>query len=386
MRIGLDARTLFSPQRRGIGKSLIRLYRRIAAVRPSWEVYAYHRSPAFVPDDLPDNFVPRQIEMPGDRYDAWTQLRLPSAAWLDKADVLHSPANFCPHWMPLPTVVTLHDLIPLDMPEGRAGDELHRFEQAVASACGKATAVISPSKYTRRRLIKEHGLNSKRGIAVPWGVTVEQDAVDISDADQTLRRYGIDRQFMLHMGAGEPRKNTRGVIEAWAMVRLSYRKNWKLLIVGLDDATKASIEKLCQALGIQDQVLLHGYAKETDLPVLLSSASAMLYPSLSEGFGLPVLEAFSVATPVLTSDTTSLPEVAGDAAELVPPGISTALSSAITRLMKDPMRRGELVERGVQRLTQFRWADAAEQYAQVFEIAARSRRRQGRNATKRSAA
>ena len=93
-----------------------------------------------------------------------------------------------------------------------------------------------------------------------------------------------------------------------------------------------------------------------------------------------------MATPVLTSDTTSLPEVAGDAAELVPPGISTALSSAITRLMKDPMRRAELVERGTQRLTQFRWADAAEQYAQVFEIAARSRRRQGRDASKRSAA
>ena len=386
MRIALDARTLFSPQRRGIGKSLQRLYSRLAAVRPDWQVYAYHRSPAYMPEDLPANFVPRFIEMPGDRYDAWTQLRLPTAAWLDKAEVLHCPANHCPHWMPVPTVVTLHDLIPLDMPEGRSSDELHKFEQAVASACSKATAVISPSKYTRRRLVKDHGLHSKRAIVVPWGVTVEQETLDVSDVDATVKRYGIDRPYMLHMGASEARKNTRGVIEAWAMVRLAYRQKWKLLIVGLDDATKDALGKLCQALGLQNQVLLHGYAEETDLPVLLSAASALLYPSLSEGFGLPVLEAFAVATPVLTSDSTSLPEVAGDAAELVPPGVATALSSAITRLMKDPMRRGELVERGTHRLTQYRWADAAEQYAQVFEIAVRSRRRHRSGQTKRSAA
>ncbi|MBX2851022.1 MAG: glycosyltransferase family 4 protein [Phycisphaeraceae bacterium] len=386
MRIALDARTLFSPQRRGIGKSLHRLYQRLGAVRPDWQVYAYHRNPGDVPNNLPANFVPRFVEMPGDRYDAWTQLRLPTAAWLDKADVLHSPANACPHWMPVPTVVTLHDLIPLDIPEGRPSVELRRFEQAVGSACSKAAAVVSPSKYTRRRLVKEHGLNAKRGIVVPWGVTVEQETLDVHDVDMTLRRYGIDRQYMLHLGAGEPRKNTRGVIEAWAMVRPAYRKSWQLLIVGLDDATRESIERLCRALGIQDQVLLHGFAKEAELPVLLSAASALLYPSLSEGFGLPILEAFAVATPVLTSDTTSLPEVAGDAAELVPPGIATALSSAVTRLMKDPMRRGELVERGTHRLTQYRWADAAEQYAQVLEIAARSRRRHRRGEGKRSAA
>ncbi|MEO0475462.1 MAG: glycosyltransferase family 1 protein [Planctomycetota bacterium] len=384
MRIALDARTLFSPQRRGIGKSLHRLYERLVAVRPDWEVYAYHRSPGYVPDDLPGSVVSRFIEMPGDRYDAWTQLRLPTAAWLDKADVLHCPANHCPHWMPVPTVVTLHDLIPLDLPEGRGGTEMQRFEQAVGSACSKASAVVSPSKYTRRRLVKEHGLNAKRGIVVPWGVTVEQDAIDVGEMDQTLRGYGIDRQYMLHLGASEPRKNTRGVIEAWAMVRPGIRRNWKLLVVGLDDATRESIEKLCLALGIQEQVLLHSYASEGDLQVLLSAASALLYPSLSEGFGLPVLEAFAVATPVLTSDTSSLPEVAGDAAELVPPGVSTALSSAITRLMKDPMRRGELVDRGVRRLTSYRWADAAEQYAQVLEVASRSRRRRGEG--KRSAA
>jgi glycosyltransferase involved in cell wall biosynthesis len=383
MRIGLDARTLFSPQRRGIGKSLLKLYQRLAAVHPDWQVLAYHRNPAFRPDDLPANFTPRHIEIPGDRYDAWTQVRLPAAAKLDRVDVLHCPANFCPRWMPVPTVVTLHDLIPLDLPEGRSSDELSRFEQAVASACAHATAVLTPSKYTRRRLIEDHGLNPRRGIVVPWGVTVDDEhAHDITNADDVLKRYRVERNYLLHMGAGEARKNTRGVVEAWAMVRSAYRQNWRLLIVGLDDQTKEDLSRLSNVLGIDKQTELHGYAREADLPVLLSGASALVYPSLSEGFGLPVLEAFAAATAVITSDTTSLPEVAGDAAELVPPGSATALASAMTRLMKDPMRRGELVSRGTHRLTRFRWADAGDKFASVLEVVARTgRRRKGSDPT-----
>ncbi len=387
MRIGLDARTLFSPQRRGIGKSLLKLYQRLAAVHPGWEVIAYHRSPADAPGDLPASFIPRHIEIPGDRYDAWTQLRLPAAAKLDRVDVLHCPANVCPRWMPVPTVVTLHDLIPLDMPEGRPSAELARFEQAVASACANATAVVTPSKYTRRRLVNDYGLNAKRGVVVPWGLTVEnQGGLDIGSIDEVLQRYGIDSGYVLHFGAAEPRKNTRGVIEAWAMVRRSVREKWKLVIVGLDDNTKQELERLCGVLGTRGQIVLQGYAAEDDLPVLLSGASALLYPSLSEGFGLPVLEAFAAATAVLTSDTTSLPEVAGDAAELVPPGSATALATAITRLMKDPMRRSDLVTRGTKRLTQFRWADAGDKFAAVLDAVARSGRRTRRTDEPRPAA
>lgn len=386
MRIGLDARTLFSPQRRGIGKSLLRLYQRLSDTYPDWQVIAYHRSGSDRPGDLPQNFVPKHIEIPGDRYDAWTQLRLPAAAMIDRVDVLHCPANFCPRWMPVPTVVTLHDLIPLEMPEGRSGDELHRFEQAVASACSHAAAVLCPSKYTRRRLIEDHGLHPKRGIVVPWGVTVEDGVLDVGASDKVLQRYGVDRNYLLHLGAAEPRKNTRGVLEAWAMVRQVYRQNWRLVIVGLDDQTVDELSRMSEMLGTKEQTLLHGYAAEEDLPVLLSGAAALLYPSLSEGFGLPVLEGFAAATAVLTSDTTSLPEVAGDAAELVPPGSATALASAMTRLMKDPMRRHELVARGSQRLTQFRWADAGDRFASVLEVVARTGRRRTKQAVDKPAA
>ena len=375
MRIGLDARTLFSPQRRGIGKSLLRMYAGIAAARPEWEVFAYHRCAGPLPKDLPSNFVSRQIEIPGDRFDAWTQVRLPTAARLDRVDVLHCPANYCPNWMPVPTVVTLHDLIPLDLPETVNENEHARFEHAVSSACSKANIVCTPSRYTKRRLIEEHGLHPQRAVVVRWGATAEPGMVSLSGIEQTLQRYGIKSNYLLHMGARDPRKNTRGVIEAWAMAGRSRRRDWKLVIVGLDDNTLSEMKRLVTLLGIEREVKLHGYAPEQDLMVLLSAASILLYPSMSEGFGLPVLEAFASATAVLTSDTSSLPEVAGDAAELVPPGEATALASAMTRLMNDPMRRAELVRRGTRRLMKYRWSDASERLASALDIAARTGRR-----------
>lgn len=380
MRIGLDARTLVSSNRRGIGKAMLRLYTHLQADHPDWEVLAYHRSVGPIPDDLPANFKPVHIEIPGDRFDAWTQLRLPAAARLDSVDVLHCPANVCPRWMPVPTVVTVHDLIPMDLPEGRSTQELKRFEQSVAAACEKATAVVTPSRYTCDRLIKEHGLDARRGIVVPWAVTLGSDTIDVNNAEQVVRRYGIDRGYLLHFGAAEPRKNTKELIGAWAMVRKHYRQFWRLVIVGLDEKTRDQCQRLAHSLGIEKDVVLLNFVPEQDLPLLLTCASIMVYPSQSEGFGLPILEAFATATAVIASDTTSLPEVAGDAALLVPPDSATALATAMTQLMKDPMRRSDLVLRGTKRLSSFRWHKSAERFAATLEAASRVRDKKTRPA------
>lgn len=150
MRIALDARTIYRTCRRGTGKNLIDLYRTVARMRPQWQVTAYHRCADELPGGLDEaNIIPRLIEMPGDRVHAWGRLRLPMAAWRDGADVLHCPANLCPSWMPVPTLVTIHDLIPLDRPGGRADAELRYFEQSVKTACAKAAGIITPSAYTR---------------------------------------------------------------------------------------------------------------------------------------------------------------------------------------------------------------------------------------------
>ena len=163
MHIALDARTIYRPCRRGTAKNLIDLYRHTAQVRPTWRVVGFHRTTGDLPAVLPHRSCdPRLIEMISDRVDAWGRWRLPLAAWRTGADLLHCPSNHCPTWMPLPTVVTVHNLVPLDLPQGRDPIEVRRFEQSIRCACTKAAWIICPSHYTRDRLISQFNADPQR--------------------------------------------------------------------------------------------------------------------------------------------------------------------------------------------------------------------------------
>ncbi len=380
MLIALDARTLVAPERRGIAKSLHHLYHHLAKARPDWEVVAYHRQKQVDPAVLPA-MIKRQtrIEIRGDRYDAWMRLRLPMACRQDAVDVLHCPANACPKWMPVPTVVTLHDLIPLDLPQGRTEEELDRFETSVRWACRRAAVVVCPSHVTLQRLIAEHDLDPARGMVVPWAPTLDPTALKADTAREVLDRHGVSTDFMLHFGAPEPRKNTLRVIEAWAMTTPRYRKHRRLLIVGLDPAMRERCEQAAVALGVASSVQVHGFVEEADLPVLLRYAQALLYPSLSEGFGLPILEAFATETPVLASSRGALGEVGGNAVELVNPESPVAMAKGISKLLKDPLRRRDLIIAGKRQLKSFQWDQAAERFACALELAQQSARRPARS-------
>jgi alpha-1,3-rhamnosyl/mannosyltransferase len=387
MRIALDARTVSRHERRGIGKSLLALYAQVAALRPDWRVTAYHREAD--PADLgwPADFVQRRrVEIVGDRFDAWQRWRLPWAAWRDEADLLHCPANHCPAWMPTPTLVTIHDLIPLDLPHGRPTQEVRRFEQSVRQACQRATWITTPSEYVRGRLIGEFDADPARLTVVPWAPltfdeallpqarvsddTTGETSIDLTHVAAVAQRYRMNEQTVLHLGAGDPRKNTRRLIEAWAMIRKQHRKAWKLIIVGLDPRTQTDLLRSVSRLGLEQSVFLHGYVEERDLGVMFTLATVLAYPSLSEGFGLPLLDAFASDTAVLTSPRTSLPEVAGEAAHLVDPTDACSIAGGLSKLLRDRVYREHLVQRGRERLGAFTWENTATKFIAAVEQAA----------------
>ncbi len=385
MRIGLDARTIYWPTRRGTGKNLIDLYSYVAHLQPDWEIRAYHRLAQPLNEViLPHaNIIDRYMDMPGDRYDAWERFRLPVQAWHDQVDVLHCPANTCPSLFPVPTMVTIHDLIPLDMPEGRLGSQLSHFRRSIHRACKKASWIITPSLYTRNRLVSEFGADPHRITINPWAADSNMHYVPENEADKTLRRYAINRPYVMHFGAAAPRKNTKRVIEAWALLNHQVRQHWQLLVVGLDPKTEAQIRKQVNNLGIQSNVNLNGFIPEEDIAPLLSGAEILAFPSLSEGFGLPILDAFEAHTAVLTSDVTSLPEVAGEAGYLVNPEDSVSISNGMSRLIKDRSFRGDLIQAGLHRLKQYNWQATTQRYLEAVEQASgviRVRSRQLRKA------
>ena len=370
MRIALDARTIYAPQRRGIGKSLLALYQHLPFVRPDWQVLAYHRCKGELEPLLPDSyFRPKFIEMRGDRFNAWDRFRLPLACRQDRVEVLHSPANHCPDWMPVPTLVTIHDLIPLDAPVSRADKDIRRFERCVRTACDKAAAINCPSEYTRSRLIEDMNADPDRVHVTPWADFGKPAGVELRERIRLFEKYRVEPPFVLHFGAAEPRKNTRRVIEAWAGQRKMVKHHARLLIVGLDPHAQAELATTAARLGIESSVVLHSFADEDDIPALLRLADVLAYPSLSEGFGLPILEAYASGTAVITSDRTSLPEVAGDAAMIVDPEDFNTISKAMHKLLTDNVYRRQLIRRGLERLEQYTWMETAERFARAVEQA-----------------
>lgn len=371
MRIALDARTIYRTPRRGTGKNLVDLYTHLARLRPDWRVNAYHRESHNDASILPlPQVQPQRIEMVGDRFDAWERFRLPMASWRDGADVLHCPANTCPDFLPARTIVTIHDLIPLDQPQDTTSHDARRFENCVRLACKDATRIICPSHYTHDRLVNEFGASTSKITVNHWAPDAAMHHASASECQQIAEYYDLTKPFVLHLGAAAPRKNTRRVLEAWAGLPRKLRESWQLLIVGLDDKASATAGKLCERWRLGESVRLYGFAPECDMPALFTAASLLAYPSLSEGFGLPILDAWIAGCPVLSSNTTSIPEVAGDAAILVDPLDAPAITRGMRRAMENPEIRADLSHRGSRRVRQFTWQATTQRFVEAVESAA----------------
>jgi alpha-1,3-rhamnosyl/mannosyltransferase len=371
VRVALDARTVYDAPRRGTGKTLVGLYRQLAVSQPAWRFDLFHQLPLADGDPLEGlpNLVRHRIDLPGHRWDSWLQAGLPLIARLTRSQVLHAPANIAPRLPLLPCVVTIHDLIPLQMePDSRA---TARWLARVRRGARAARRILTDSEYSRTLLLKELALPPEKVIVNHWAP--DSRSVRVTD-EATLHsvraQYGIGhRPFLIGFGASAARKNTPRILEAWSLLPAELRSASRLLLIGIQREGLLGFQRIAERLGIDDTCVLRGYAPDEDVPALLSAARGLCYPSLCEGFGVPVLDAFACGAPVLTSNGTSLVEVAGDAAILVEPTSAVAISDGMRQLLTDDGVRERLIDRGRKRLESFKWEDCASRVAAVLEQA-----------------
>lgn len=380
MRIAVDARTVYSPTRRGTGKNLIDLYRHIAALRPAWEVLMLHRCADVSPaGELPDPFADllnvrqRRIEMPGDRWGLWQGLRLPWAARSAGADVLHCPANFGPAHPRAPMVLTIHDVIPLDHPGSHPNPS--EWGRAVGRAARAATKIITPSAYSKGRIAEVFSVPPEKIAVNHWASDEACRQVTDATALATAReKYGVaERPYVLVFGGRDPRKNTEGILRAWALLDERVRREHWLLIIGVHESARGRFQAIADELHLSDGVRVCGFVPEADLPAVLSGAEALCFASLLEGFGLPILDAFACRTAVVSGDNSSLPEVAGDAAVLVDAARPEAIADGLSRVLADAGLREQLAQRGALRVEQFTWEACARRAIAVLEDASGER-------------
>jgi glycosyltransferase involved in cell wall biosynthesis len=287
----------------------------------------------------------------------WEQGVLPR---LTRGGLLWSPCNTGPLAVGR-QVVTIHDCAFVDCPEGfsRAFGAWYRW--LIPQLVRRVRRIIAVSRFTASRLAELCGLNAKRIEVIPNGVDSQFHPSDAVVVDELRRRLALPERYVLSVGTLEPRKNLRRLLASWEQLPA------ELGDVGLVVAG-AKGRQFCSA-GIEQLpagVRLTGYVEDADLPALYSGAEAFIYPSVYEGFGMPVLEAMSCGTAVICSGTTSLPEVAGDAALLVDPCDTESIAGAISRLLNDAELRRDFSARGLERAKQFSWDRTARATAEIL--------------------
>jgi glycosyltransferase involved in cell wall biosynthesis len=295
----------------------------------------------------------------------WHRARLPIPVelFVGRVDLFFSPDFTLPPTLPhTRTLLTVHDLSFLHYPDHYVPKLVRYLERVVPRSVARADHVLADSEATRADLIARLGAPPEKVETLYSGVSrrfcPEPEA---GERERLLARYGLERSYVLSVGTLQPRKNYVRLIRAFARLDTAAC----LVIVG--GRGWLYEEVLAEAAQHPDRVRVLGFVDDTDLPALYRGASLFAFPSFYEGFGLPVLEAMACGVPVVCSNSSSLPEVAGDAALLVDPHDEAALADALVRGLADESLRRRLITRGLIRATRFTWERAARQLLAAFQ-------------------
>lgn len=375
MRIGFDA-TPAVRQGGGIGRYTRELLQALYSTDAESEYRLFYASrspiPHPLPGPLPANFHARHL--PFD--DVWfarvwqrAQIPLPVELITGPLDVFHSPDfTLPPVRRGTRTLLTVHDLSFIRDPNSAAPVLRHYLNKVVPRSVARADHVLADSRATRDDLIELYKTPPEKISVLYSGVNANfRPVTDPARLAAVRAKYQLgDAPFILAVGTLQPRKNYVRLIQAFTRLPQSLISNLQLLIVGgkgwLYDSIFAEVERL----KLQTRVLFPGFVDDADLPALYSAARVLAYPSLYEGFGLPMLEAMACGTPVVTSTASCLPEVAGEAALCVPPTEVDALTHALDKAVNDESVRAELVTKGLARAKEFTWERAARELVRRY--------------------
>lgn len=350
----------------GIGRYIQNLLLNLPAVDPSTSYEAVLGERRIHLDDRP-NFKSRKARWNIPIYSLREQVLLSSEMMSSSPDVLHYPSFNMPVFNSRPVVVTIHDLIYYLYPAACPNRLAYIYARFMfRKVVGAATRIITVSEYSKNDIVKHLGVAPEKITVVYNGVSdVYKPITDSSVIDAVLRKHGITGEYIFYVGSHHPRKNLKRLIHAYAELR--NRDRSLLVLTGEIEERRKDLYRTVDELGLNGRVLFIGRVGEQDLPALYSMAKVFVLPSFYEGFGLPLVEAFACGAPVVTSNVTSLPEVAGDAALIIDPVDTNALTKAIDSILESKDLCDDLREKGFKRAAMFNWADAAAKTHGVYK-------------------
>lgn len=370
MRVVLDLRCVH-PGMTGIGRYALNLYLSLERAGREIELGCI-ASAAGVEMLHPSSGC--KIHVVSDQERSWDDLALPDLLRDWKADLFHSPLFTLPGLRTCLQICTIHDVIPLARPDLSPKSFQQFFHNQIRKAIRRADHVVTVSRFSREDLLRHLPLEETLVTAVHEPVNPLFAPQDGPTTRNRLQVLGLEPGYILSVGAIDRRKNLPALIEAYALLRAGWDAAPPLVMVGEPSGDRLDLAAEIRRCDLDRHVLRLRRVPDSDLVHLYAGAALLAFPSLYEGFGLPVLEAMATGTPVVTSCTTSLPEIAGDAAILVNPESVPEIKEGVARILNDPQLRQDLSARGLVRAAQFSLERQAKEliglYAQLLQVVA----------------
>ena len=302
----------------------------------------------------------------------WTELALPDLLHSLRADVFHSPLFVLPPVRSCPCILTVHDVIPAVRPDLTHDSFAQFFQRNIGPAIRGASRLVTVSIHSQEDLVRIYPQACHRTVPIYEPVSPIFKAIPPMDVEPVLRRLRLAPGYLLSVGAIDRRKNLGGLLDAYALLRVEVSHVPPLVVVGEPSGDGFDAEAQAARLNLGGAVRFLGRVPDHDLACLYCGASALVFPSFYEGFGLPVVEAMASGTAVITSNVSSLPEIAGDAALLVDPVDVRSIKEAMRRILGDLGLRSSLVEKGLRRASEFSLERQGQRLAALYSDVRRS--------------
>lgn len=304
-------------------------------------------------------FCPRRISLP-----LWDKLNFPPIdIFTGKADIFHALGDDCPPVKHAAYIVTLHGIVYMTRPDLIDPVYVKNKQAWLKKMARKADYFISVSKTTKEEFLNHFGfIDPEKVRVIPLGIGAEFQPLDKKIVKEKLRQgFNITRPYILYVGGIEPRKNIEGIIRGFSLISDQYPE-MDLVLVGRETEMKLNIMSLIEKLSLKKRIKIIGYVSQEndDLPVIYNGAECFVFPSFSEGWTSPPLEAMACGIPVVTSNVSSLPETVGNAAILVDPTNYEKIGDALNKLISDVQVKKNMAKKGLQHAAQFTWKRCAE--------------------------
>lgn len=359
--VGVDARSLLCREPRGEGKSLLRLYSEILRIDPQIQVTFFgDEHEREFSGELPSGVRRIGKGVRGHRWETWENAWLPWQLWRSGCQVLHSASSGAPAWAPVPVLMTVHDVIPLVFDDGHTLELRRLFARRLERGLRASRHIVAVSAHTRSDLLRLYPDIRQTVEVIHWGA--DEPAGDVACRDAR----NAEAPYVFAFGGEGRRKNTDWLVARWIAVARRV-PSLRLQLVGISNPSQREhVMHAAAAAGLSGRLELPGFIGEHELSRRIRDACCVVYPSLYEGFGLPLVEAIGLGTPVLASDRSSIPEILGEAPGAVPLEPVDRYEQALIALCTNPEVRADWLQRQRRILHRLSWRQTASRTLDVL--------------------